>query len=447
MAHPSSLKIIASKLHELSSITKLFIIGCFWLFISFGQNFFPDLIFNNQIALSIVMTITFVTNLVTEIILSIRKHNFQDFHKVLSVQILINTILLMAFLALFDHINGPLFLICTLTLMESSLNLNLTLPLVIVVIMGTSTMVEWVLLVQNGLIIPDILNIAALIVRIVTLVFLMAYGKSLSESIIAAREVDKMKDEFISVASHELRTPMTAIKSYLWMALSGQGGQLKPKQKFYLRRSYESTDRLIKLVNDMLNISRIESGRMSVELNKVQIYTLAQEVIEEFSSRPKGSGANIKINPKDLPPEVIADADKIKEVFFNLIGNSLKYTPKDGVISIDFQADTNFLITRVTDTGSGMTTERIGNLFQKFGLISDSYQTNQSTNTQGTGLGLYICKQIISLHHGEIKGESAGLGQGSVFSFSLPIYTPAKLKTFQKQFQHTSNVGIIHSKI
>jgi signal transduction histidine kinase len=256
-----------------------------------------------------------------------------------------------------------------------------------------------------------------------------------------------MKDEFISIASHELRTPMTVIKSYLWMVLSGQAGLLKSKQKVYLKRSFDSTNRLIKLVNDMLNISRIESSRMSMELDKVQMLNLTREVVEEFNSRSAKNGINIKIDAQSSLPLVIADSDKIKEVFFNLIGNSLKYTSKEGTITIDFLVDANFLTTRVIDNGSGMTEEMVGNLFQKFGLISGSFQTNQSINAKGTGLGLYICKQIITLHHGEIWGSSPGLNKGSTFAFTLPIYTPEKFKLYSKQFQHTSNLGIIHSKI
>lgn len=331
--------------------------------------------------------------------------------------------------------------------MESSLNLNPFLPLIVVTIIGTFTVVEWVILVSYGQITPDIMNISSFIIRIVTLIFLMAYGKSMSDSLIVAREVDKMKDEFISIASHELRTPMTVIKSYLWMALSGQGGLLKPKLKSYLKRSYDSTNRLIKLVNDMLNISRIESSRMSMELDKVQMLNLTREVVEEFNSRSAKNSINIKIDAQSSLPLVIADSDKIKEVFFNLIGNSLKYTSKDGAITIDFLVDTNFLTTRVIDNGSGMTEEMIRNLFQKFGLISGSFQTNQSINSKGTGLGLYICKQIITLHHGEIWGSSPGLNKGSTFAFTLPIYSPEKFKLYSKQFQHTSNLGIIHSKI
>lgn len=438
---------LTSELHELSSLIKLLAIAAFWFLLTFGQSFFPNLVFDNQSTLSTFVIIAFVTNFITEIIIYIRKKNLEDFRQTISVQIIINTFIVLGFLLLTDHINGPLFLICTLVVMESSLNLNPFLPLIVVTIIGTFTVVEWVVLVSYGQITPDIMNISSFIIRIVTLIFLMAYGKSMSDSLIIAREVDKMKDEFISIASHELRTPMTVIKSYLWMALSGQGGLVKPKLKSYLKRSYDSTNRLIKLVNDMLNISRIESSRMSMELDKVQMLNLTREVVEEFNSRSAKNGINIKIDAQSSLPLVIADSDKIKEVFFNLIGNSLKYTSKEGTITIDFLVDANFLTTRVIDNGSGMTCEMIRNLFQKFGLISGSFQTNQSINAKGTGLGLYICKQIITLHHGEIWGSSPGLNKGSTFAFTLPIYTPEKFRLYSKQFQHTSNLGIIHSKI
>jgi signal transduction histidine kinase len=261
------------------------------------------------------------------------------------------------------------------------------------------------------------------------------------------KELDELKDEFVSVASHELRTPMTAIKSYLWMALSGQGGPLNDKQKLYLQRSYDSTDRLIRLVNDMLNISRIESGRISLELDKVDLPKLVNEVIAEVSPRAKELEINIKINSDGPIPEVIADADKIREVIINLVGNSLKFTPKHGVISIDYYVRDNQMVTQISDTGTGFSPEMKKNLFQKFSLIKGSYQTNQTSAVQSTGLGLYICKQILSLHKGEIWADSKGINRGSTFSFSLPVLTPKLLKEFQKQFQHSSNVGIIHSKI
>jgi signal transduction histidine kinase len=261
------------------------------------------------------------------------------------------------------------------------------------------------------------------------------------------KELDVLKDEFVSVASHELRTPMTAIKSYIWMALDGQGGPLTDKQKFYLQRSYESTDRLIKLVNNMLNISRIDSGRISLELESVDLAKLTQEVIDEVAPRAKELSLSLEVHSTSSLPKVIADVDKIKEVMINLIGNSFKFTPANGSININFEITHDKIITHITDTGAGMTPEMIGNLFQKFGLIKGSYQTNQTPTSSGTGLGLYICKQIVELHKGHIEASSKGIHQGTTFSFSLPISTPTKLKLFQKPFQHTSKVGIIHSKI
>ena len=447
MYYPSNIKQITSRLHQLSSIAKLSIIGLFWLIVSFIQNIFPTFTFENQFALSVVITFTFVTNVVTEIYIFIQKQNNKEFSSILNIQILFNTLFLLTFLILIDHINGPLFLISTLTLMESSLNLNLFLPPIIVVITGTFTVVEWALLVMSGQLTPDLINILALILRIIILVYLMGYGASLAESIVAAGDVDKKKDEFISITSHELRTPMTAIKAYLWMALSGRGGQIKPKQKYYLKRAYDSTDRLIKLVNDMLNISRIESGHISLLVNRVNILDLIKEAVSELTSRSKILGVKIIINPFSDSGDVIADADKIKEVVFNLLDNALKYTPRKGTVAVNFYSDNDFLVTEISDTGLGMNDNMIKNLFQKFGFIRGSYQTNQAARANGTGLGLYICKQIITLHGGKIWGNSPGLDKGSTFSFSLPKFSLVSLEQYRKQFQHSSKKGIIHSKI
>lgn len=231
------------------------------------------------------------------------------------------------------------------------------------------------------------------------------------------KELDKLKDEFVSLASHELRTPMTAIKSYLWMTLSEKGGPISEKQKFYLDRAYNSASRLIKLVNDMLNVSRIESGRITLAPSDVDLVKLASDVAEEVKPRAEELGVQVIITPQSIP-HVVADADKIKEVLINLIGNSIKFTPKGGTITISFQQNGTMIITSVKDTGVGLSQENINKLFQKFALIKDSYQTNK-TDTEGTGLGLYICKSIVELHGGQIWAESEGVGQGTIVNFSL----------------------------
>ncbi len=259
--------------------------------------------------------------------------------------------------------------------------------------------------------------------------------------------LDKLKDEFVSVASHELRTPMTAIRSYLWMALEGKGGVLTDKQKFYIERAYTSVDRLIKLVNDMLNISRIESGRLTVDMKALALDKLVQEVIEEIMPRVNELGIHLKMDIASPPPLVIADHDKIKEVLYNLIGNSLKFTPKDGEITISFSQDGDMVHTTVKDTGAGIDPVDLPKLFQKFGLLPGSYTTNK--NASGTGLGLFISRSIVELLGGKVWVTSGGRGKGSEFSFSLKTFNEEELKKMSVKNANESKdaVGIIHTQV
>jgi signal transduction histidine kinase len=261
------------------------------------------------------------------------------------------------------------------------------------------------------------------------------------------KELDKLKDEFVSVASHELRTPMTAIKSYLWMALEGKGGPLNEKQKYYLERSYSSVDRLIKLVNDMLNISRIESGRITIKMQAVDLQKLVSEVVDEVTPRADELGIHVEVATSESLASVIADSDKIKEVLFNLIGNSLKFTPKDGRITISFSQNGDMIETLVKDTGAGIPDEDMPKLFQKFGLLPGSYIVNRTAS--GTGLGLYISRSIIELHKGKVWAHSEGRGKGSEFHFSLKIFNEADLPVMQSDgdSENKEQVEIIHTRI
>lgn len=256
------------------------------------------------------------------------------------------------------------------------------------------------------------------------------------------KELDKLKTEFVSLASHELRTPMTAIKSYLWMALEGKGGPLTEQQKYYVDRAYVSADRLIKLVNDMLNISRIESGRLSINVKSVNLTQLVQEVIEEISPHANEVGVSLKLDSTISVPNVLADADKIKEVLFNLIGNSLKFTQKDGKVVITFAIKDTMIETTVSDTGSGIDKENLPKLFQKFGIISESYANEETKATSGTGLGLYVSKAIIELHEGKIWATSEGKGKGTQFHFSLKIFNEADFKKFTDIYAHNIKEGV-----
>lgn len=260
------------------------------------------------------------------------------------------------------------------------------------------------------------------------------------------KEVDKLKDEFVSLASHELRTPMTAIKSYLWMAIAGKGGKLTEKQQYYLDRAYRSTDRLITLVNDMLNISRIESGRVMLALEEVDIVKLTREVIEEVL--PHAQQLGIQVVARDNPsiPHVLADPDKIKEVLINLIGNSLKFTQRDGTIEVSFAVHDLVHIT-VRDSGVGIAPADLPKLFQKFGLVPGSYVITR-TATQGSGLGLYLCKSIVQMHGGEIGAASEGIGKGTTVTFSLRRFDKRTLEDYyQRNPQPEHAVELVPTRI
>jgi signal transduction histidine kinase len=243
------------------------------------------------------------------------------------------------------------------------------------------------------------------------------------------KQLDKLKDDFVSIASHELRTPMTAIRSYAWMAINKSDQPLSDKMKKYLTRVLMSTERLINLVNDMLNVSRIESGRLEVTPKSFDLLALTQEVNEEIMGKALEQGVKIYIMESKIP-QVFADADKVHQILLNLVGNALKFTPKGGNISIGFFADGNMVDISVKDSGTGMNKEDLGKLFQKFGRLDNSYVA--AATTGGTGLGLFISKKLVELMHGKIWAGSEGLGKGSTFSFSLPIATASLVASAEK---------------
>lgn len=243
------------------------------------------------------------------------------------------------------------------------------------------------------------------------------------------QELDKLKDDFVSVASHELRTPMTAIRSYVWMALNRPDIPLSEKMKKYLSRTLISTERLINLVNDMLNVSRIESGRVEIKPAVFDIGVLAEDVMTEVG--PKASEKIIHLQvKKDMVPKVFADQDKVHQVLLNLIGNSLKFTPNDGLISVSFFTDGQVVEISVKDNGVGISKDDLGRLFKKFGRLDNSYVA--AATSGGTGLGLYIARSLVELSGGKIWATSPGLGKGTTFSFSLPIASPATLAQAEK---------------
>ena len=229
--------------------------------------------------------------------------------------------------------------------------------------------------------------------------------------------LDKLKDEFVSVASHELRTPMTAIKSYAWMVLNGKSGEITPKAREYLSRIFGSTERLIHLVNEMLDVSRIESGRVKLNKTTFDPNLLCDDIQNEFSAKIHESGLVFTVEKQTGLPVISADREKIQQVLENLIGNSIKYSTKDTHITLVVTKEPSALRFSVTDTGSGISPDDMPRLFKKFGRLENSLVT---VTAESSGLGLYISRQYVELHGGTIEATSE-LGKGSTFTFTLPL--------------------------
>ncbi len=230
------------------------------------------------------------------------------------------------------------------------------------------------------------------------------------------KEVDEMKDEFISMASHELRTPVTGIKGYSSMIMDGSFGLISDQIKNAVTIINASSNRLVTLVDDLLNVSRIEQGRMQTALKPLNIYGIIDEVVKELEVQADQKKLKLIYAPTttDLPL-ISADSDHLKQVLINLIGNSIKYTESGKVEVLVEQADKKLLI-KIKDTGLGMSAEARARLFQKFYRV----QTEKTKKIIGTGLGLWITKQLVELMKGTIEVESME-DVGSQFIIKFPI--------------------------
>ena len=242
--------------------------------------------------------------------------------------------------------------------------------------------------------------------------------------ITAEREIADMKNEFVSTVSHELRTPLTSIKGYVDLILDGSAGEINEVQQDFLGIVKENSDRLVELINEMLDISRIESGRVHLRVEPMGIAESIDGSVDTFRAVLAQTGRSIEIHvPANLPP-VIADRDRVGQVMINLLSNALKYSPGGGRVDVTASHNGDFVTVAITDQGLGIGKEDLKRLFTKFYRV-DSAMTRE---IGGTGLGLSICKNIIELLGGEITVKSK-LGSGSTFSFTLPVATDDMVRT------------------
>lgn len=245
-------------------------------------------------------------------------------------------------------------------------------------------------------------------------------ANQLSVSNSRLQELDKQKSEFISIASHQLRTPLTAIKGYISLLLEGSYGKMNAEVEDVLNKVYSVNDRLVHLVEDLLNVSRIEAGRIQYNFQPTQLADVVKELHDMFAMAAKSKGLEFTLSlPKEMLPQIIADPNKIKEISSNLIDNAIKYTPS-GFVKVSLEkVGENARIT-IQDSGIGIKPEDMPNLFTKF---VRSKETSRMV-VGGAGLGLFVGKSFVQAHGGRIWAESEGPGKGSTFIIELPIHNP-----------------------
>ena len=252
----------------------------------------------------------------------------------------------------------------------------------------------------------------------------IAGGIALFRDITAEREVERQRDEFISTASHEMRTPIAAIEGYVSLAMNPATATVDARAQGYLEKAHHSIGNLGALFRDLLDVTKLEDNQIKDRLTPTNLSELVQRAADDMRvlAKQKGltlglvSGNEITTSSRTILPiySAMVNPDRLREVVTNLIENAIKYTPS-GQITIKLTATPDTVTTSVSDTGNGIASEDLPHLFQKF------YRVDNSTTRTigGTGLGLYICRTIIELYNGQVWAESK-LGEGSTFSFRLP---------------------------
>lgn len=229
--------------------------------------------------------------------------------------------------------------------------------------------------------------------------------------------IEQLKTEFVSLAAHQLRTPLSAIKWTLKMLLDGDLGEITKEQREFIEKTYQSNERMIRLINDLLNVTRIEEGRFLYNIQKEDLREIIKDCVKISKEAAEKKGLKVIVQlPSDSLPKVSVDREKISLAIQNLIDNAVNYTKKGHIkVSLSFNKNKKEFLVSVEDTGIGIPKEQQKRLFVKFFRASNA----QRLNTEGSGLGLFIAKNVIEAHKGKIWFESEA-GKGTTFYFTIP---------------------------
>lgn len=229
------------------------------------------------------------------------------------------------------------------------------------------------------------------------------------------KELDRLKSEFLSFASHQVKAPMAVVKGFATLIYDGTYGPASDQIKETARKIKDSADRMIVLVNNILNLRKIEEGKMEYHFENADVVSLARQMLEELKPLADNKGLALTLETSLTGATCKIDVEKFRQVLQNLIENAIKYT-LEGWVKVILEKNGRFLLVKISDSGRGLSVELLPRLFERF-----SRDEMAAKGIEGTGLGLYIAKQVVLAHQGEIWAESPGEGQGSTFTVKIPL--------------------------
>jgi len=250
-----------------------------------------------------------------------------------------------------------------------------------------------------------------------------ALRKELDKADDKLAKMEQIKSDFVSIVSHELRTPLAIIKEGISLILDGLMGEINDKQRKILSMSNDNVNRLARIINDLLDISKIEAGKLELKKEAVDMRSIIREVCDKYKPELDKKQQSLAIDLPNRYINILVDRNRMREVLMNLISNASKFTPANGSIKIDLREKDNGVEVEITDNGIGISKENLAKLFDKFA----QFGRTPGSGAKGTGLGLAITKHLVELHKGTIKVESK-VNQGSTFTIFLPRLMDFSLK-------------------
>jgi signal transduction histidine kinase len=275
---------------------------------------------------------------------------------------------------------------------------------------------ELVIAIQNALSLHEVKELNATLQQRIDVA-----TKELRSSNAQLKHVDEVRNEFMGMASHQLRTPLTSVKGYLSMVLEGDVGKVTPQQHKLLQEAYNSSERMVHLIADFLNVSRLQTGKFVIEKTPMDIKAIVKQEVKSLEIMANGHGMKLRANITDSPLPLYADEQKVRQVIMNLIDNAIYYSHPNSTIVINVERINDDMSLTVIDTGIGVPSDEQSKLFTKFFRAKNA----RKQRPDGTGVGLYLARRVVHGHNGSIIFSSTE-GKGSTFGFKLPLQTEKK---------------------